>query len=345
MHLDPMVSNMIIGGISGTVSNMAVFPVELVKTKMQNAASDEEKQRYRDVASTVTSITTEKGFPGLWEGSTAVLLGSAPESAIQLASHSWLIATFALAAGGVGDSGLTVAQQLLSGALAGAATLIATNPMEVLRLQISENGGSIAELSQKLGLAGLFKGSSATLLRDIPFAALYYTLYWKLKTVVGPLLGPHASDCVVQFCAGLSAGAIASLSTTPCDFIKTRIQSRIGHLPPAASSLCFSAPGEEASLTPPCGEGDLVAAQRRQREQPPKNRPLYPECPRLVAAFATEQDLGIDSRASLYSEVVSIVSAEGAGVLMRGAGLRVAKIAPRMAISLAIYESLQHLNL
>ena len=307
MHVDPIMANVLIGGISGTVSNMCVFPAELVKTKMQNAVSAEEKLRYHDVVSTVSDLTAEKGILGLWDGSTAVLLGSAPESAIQLATHSFLIACMRQHAFPNDGYGAGLEQQVIAGALAGAATLVATNPMEVLRLHATEGRrqhGSIADAAASLGISGLFTGSSATLLRDIPFAALYYTLYFEAKTILEPLFahGGSSHAWMPQFLAGLISGAIASLSTTPCDVIKTRVQSKIGNIGPKAKA---------------------TGARR------------------LVTAFATEVDLV--PRTSVLDEAKRIVSAEGAHVLMRGSGLRVAKIAPRMAICLVLFETLQNL--
>ena len=98
MQLDPLLGNVIIGGISGTISNVAVFPIELVKTKIQSASSAEDRLKFRDCQSVMRAIIEEKGVIALWEGVTPVLIGSAPESAIQLAVHSWVVAALALSA-------------------------------------------------------------------------------------------------------------------------------------------------------------------------------------------------------------------------------------------------------
>jgi len=47
MQLDPVVSNMIIGAVSGSISNMAVFPLEYAKTRMQLAKGKTQKAKYR----------------------------------------------------------------------------------------------------------------------------------------------------------------------------------------------------------------------------------------------------------------------------------------------------------
>lgn len=303
MHVDPLVANIVIGGISGTVSNMAVYPLELVKTRMQNAVSVDDKAKYKDLGATIAHIAADKGVAGLWEGSTPVLLGSAPESSIQLAAHSFLVAQLVVAAGVNGEAGLTVSQQMLAGALAGGATLIATNPMEVLRLQGSEGGDgegggmldNMRKLFAKEGPLALFDGAGATLLRDIPFAALYFALYCHFKVA----LTGH-EQWVVELFSGLGAGACASFLTTPADVVKTRIQSRVGK--PASP----------------------------------------PSPPRLYAAFATEDDLTAGPTTT-SAELAHIITSEGWSSLMSGAKLRVLKLAPRMAISLTIYETLQRL--
>jgi len=224
MHIDPLISNMIIGGISGTVSNMAVFPVDLIKTRMQNAVSAEEKERNCNFVSTFHELTNRKGILGLWQGSAPVLFGSAPESAIQLAAHSWLIgAAMSTDPAAGSEAALSLSAQLVAGALAGGATLVATCPMEVLRLQLSQCDKGEGEDTimhqpatpflfltriQAIGLAGLFRGSSATLLRDMPFSAIYYTLYCHLKTSVGPLIGAGQEEAwTAHLVAGLVAGS------------------------------------------------------------------------------------------------------------------------------------------
>lgn len=73
--------------------------------------------------------------------------------------------------------------------MAGAATLAVTNPMEVLRLHaLQSKGSSMGASIREIGLRGLFSGSGATLLRDVPFAAICFTLYGQIKMAVEPAL-------------------------------------------------------------------------------------------------------------------------------------------------------------
>jgi solute carrier family 25 (mitochondrial aspartate/glutamate transporter), member 12/13 len=109
-----------------------------------------------------------------------------------------------------------------------------TNPLEIVKIrlqvqgEVAKAGGaekrSAMWIVKNLGLAGLYKGASACLLRDVPFSAIYFPTYSHLKK---DLFGesPTKKLGVVQLLtAGAIAGMPAAYLTTPCDVIKTRLQ-------------------------------------------------------------------------------------------------------------------------
>jgi hypothetical protein len=117
MQLDPFVTNLVLGGIAGTVSNTVVFPLDLAKTKMQQSA---QASAEGPLASLANVVRTD-GISGLWAGATPVMLGCAPESAIQLAVHSWLITCLTIASAApmneaqMNEASLPLASQVLCG--------------------------------------------------------------------------------------------------------------------------------------------------------------------------------------------------------------------------------------
>ncbi|EKX54780.1 hypothetical protein GUITHDRAFT_62947 [Guillardia theta CCMP2712] len=280
--MDPFVKDLFIGGLAGTISNIVVFPVDLAKTKMQNAKDQADKQKYGGFFSTVSSIVKEEGVHGLWSGSLPVLMGSAPESAIQLACHSWLIAFLlhGMSQDASSEAQLPLTLQIIAGGIAGASTLIATNPMEVLRIRAASSDQRCLITNVKsLGLLGLFAGYQATWLRDIPFAGIYFPMYCNMKVLVTQMMAAcnlPAYESISMTMAGLLAGMFASCVTTPADVIKTRIQTNIGK-----------------------------------------------------------------SLASSSSTALSMVVEEGWHSFLSGVGPRVMRLAPGMAITLVIYETLQ----
>lgn len=65
---------------------------------------------------------------------------------------------------------MSITYLALSGAIAGTCQVIATNPMEVVKInmQMQAQGAatvSYGQMIRELGLAGLYKGVSATLMR------------------------------------------------------------------------------------------------------------------------------------------------------------------------------------
>lgn len=77
----------------------------------------------------------------------------------------------------LGTENLSITYLALSGAIAGTCQVIATNPMEVvkIRMQMSSQQGATPQYGavlRQLGLSGLYTGVSATLLRYAPFTLL-----------------------------------------------------------------------------------------------------------------------------------------------------------------------------
>lgn len=77
---------------------------------------------------------------------------------------------------------------------------------------------------KNLGLAGLYKGASACLLRDVPFSAIYFPTYSHLKKDVFGESRTKKLGILQLLTAGAIAGMPAAYLTTPCDVIKTRLQ-------------------------------------------------------------------------------------------------------------------------
>lgn len=74
------------------------------------------------------------------------------------------------------------------------------------------------------GLAGLYKGLGATLLRDVPFSIVYFPLFANLNNLGFNELAGKASFAH-SFMSGCAAGSIAAVTVTPLDVLKTRIQT------------------------------------------------------------------------------------------------------------------------
>lgn len=149
----------------------------------------------------------------------ANLAGVTPEKAIKLAVNDYARACFADNLHKPPNE-LPPAYGMLAGAAAGLCQVVATNPMEMVKIQMqlaAKTGRPIpktVDVVKRLGLRGIYTGTTITLMRDIPFSVLFFQGYAMLKEQLDS-----------SFLAGCLAACVASAAATPMDVIKTRYQS------------------------------------------------------------------------------------------------------------------------
>jgi len=212
--------NLIIGAFAGMVASAVVFPIDTAKTRIQASEGDQKLNTLQ----TIKKIIDEEGFFALYNGLVPVMIGAAPESAIQLSMYEFVLSTLKHAQHIDGLTSVPFQLQAMAGSIAGIATIVATNPLEVLKIraQTSRDKKSTMDHVRELGLSGLYTGYQATWLRDIPFATIYFPLYSSVKSCMN---GVCTSSMASAMVAGLFSGMMASLVTTPADVIKTTVQS------------------------------------------------------------------------------------------------------------------------
>lgn len=139
---------------------------------------------------------------------------------------------------------LPLEREMASGGLAGACQIVITTPMELLKIQMQDAGRvqaadkaagkpikklSAWSLTQELiktkGIAGLYKGTGATALRDVSFSVVYFPLFARLNSL-GPRKPENPEEAVFywSFLSGCVSGSVAALTVNPFDVIKTRLQ-------------------------------------------------------------------------------------------------------------------------
>ncbi|XP_020710504.1 calcium-binding mitochondrial carrier protein Aralar1 isoform X1 [Athalia rosae] len=216
----------VLGSIGGAVGATAVYPVDLVKTRMQNQRTGSfiGELMYRNSIDCFKKVIRHEGVTGLYRGLVPQLMGVAPEKAIKLTVNDFVRDKFMDKNGN-----LPIFGEIISGACAGGSQVVFTNPLEIvkIRLQVAgeiAGGSKVSALSvvKELGLFGLYKGARACLLRDVPFSAIYFPTYAHLKTKMADEGGYNTP--VSLLIAGAMAGVPAAALVTPADVIKTRLQ-------------------------------------------------------------------------------------------------------------------------
>lgn len=178
-----------LGSIAGAFGAFMVYPIDLVKTRMQNQRSARVGQLlYKNSIDCFQKVMRNEGFRGLYSGVLPQLVGVAPEKAIKLTVNDLVRGKFSDPKTGQ----IWWPHEILAGGSAGACQVIFTNPLEIVKIRLQIQGEvaksqkavekrSAMWIVRNLGLVGLYKGASACLLRDVPFSAIYFPTYNHLK--------------------------------------------------------------------------------------------------------------------------------------------------------------------
>ncbi|KAH8281060.1 hypothetical protein KR054_009236, partial [Drosophila jambulina] len=215
-----------LGSFAGAVGATVVYPIDLVKTRMQNqrAGSYIGEVAYRNSWDCFKKVIRHEGVLGLYRGLLPQLMGVAPEKAIKLTMNDLVRDKFTDKKGNI-----PTWAEVLAGGVAGGSQVVFTNPLEIVKIRL-QVAGEIASGSKirawsvvkELGLFGLYKGARACLLRDVPFSAIYFPTYAHVKASMADKDGYNHP--LTLLAAGAIAGVPAASLVTPADVIKTRLQ-------------------------------------------------------------------------------------------------------------------------
>ncbi|KAI5801220.1 mitochondrial carrier domain-containing protein [Geopyxis carbonaria] len=221
-----------LGAVAGAFGATVVYPIDLVKTRMQNQRSKVVGElMYKNSMDCAKKVIRNEGFKGLYSGLGPQLLGVAPEKAIKLAVNDLV----RMKAPKNKDGSISLPWEIIAGGTAGGCQVVFTNPLEIVKIRLQIQGEvaknvegaprrSALWIVKNLGLVGLYKGASACLLRDVPFSAIYFPAYAHLKKDYFGESPTKKLGILPLLAAGAIAGMPAAYLTTPCDVIKTRLQ-------------------------------------------------------------------------------------------------------------------------
>lgn len=202
-------SSVWMGAASGMVGISAVYPVDVVKTRLQNSSSG---------AGTIQlfqSIVRSEGYAAFYKGLVPQLCGTGPDKAISLGTRT-LISKF--------QDDPTCTRSIATAA-AGAGMIQSTimSPFEIVKVRMQlDSSKTMGSIIRSLGGRGLYRGFSACFARDVAFSTTYFTLYELAKQRMNIADGGSLGWALV---AGIASGVPAAFCTTPLDVIKTRLQA------------------------------------------------------------------------------------------------------------------------
>lgn len=234
----------VVGAGIFTGVTVALYPISVVKTRLQVASHDALE---KNAISVIKGLLKTDGIPGLYKGFGTVVTGAIPTRILFLTA---LETTKVAALKMVEPFKLSEpAQAAIANGVAGMMASLCSQsifvPVDVVSQRLMVQGYSghatytggldvVRKVIKSDGIRGLYRGFSLSVITYSPSSAVWWASYGASQRFIWSHLDdgiatPTVGKIVaVQAAGGIIAGATASCITTPLDTIKTRLQV-IGH--------------------------------------------------------------------------------------------------------------------
>ncbi|KAK1160329.1 solute carrier family 25 member 39-like isoform X1 [Acipenser oxyrinchus oxyrinchus] len=187
---------------------------------------------FRGTVDAFVKITRYEGVRSLWSGLPPTLVMAVPATVIYFTCYDQLRDFLRY---GMGYQGNQV--PLVAGAFARLGAVTVISPLELIRTKMQSRQLSYRELGVCIqssvaqgGWLSLWRGWGPTILRDVPFSALYWFNYELVKARLCKEYSVQEATFMMSFNAGAISGAIAAVMTLPFDVVKTRRQIELGEM-------------------------------------------------------------------------------------------------------------------
>jgi solute carrier family 25 S-adenosylmethionine transporter 26 len=215
------ITALIAGGMAGTSVDVTLFPIDTLKTRLQAPAG----------------FWKAGGVTGIYNGIGAAAAGSAPGAALFFSTYECMKPVVLQWQEAAGFHDQPAVSHMVAASFGEAAACFVRVPTGVVtaKMQISSKPGTVMEtfrmvLQERHGgsilsgfTGGLYRGFGITLFREIPFAAMQFPMYEKMKSVWADRQGVMQVNPLQAAMCGSLSGAIAGAATTPLDVLKTRL--------------------------------------------------------------------------------------------------------------------------
>ncbi|XP_061089022.1 probable mitochondrial glutathione transporter SLC25A39 isoform X3 [Conger conger] len=177
-------------------------------------------------------ITRNEGVRSLWSGLPPTLVMAVPATVIYFTCYDQLRDFLCF---GMGYQGIQV--PLVAGGLARLGAVTVISPLELVRTKMQSRQLTYSELRVCIrssvaqeGWLSLWRGWGPTVLRDVPFSALYWFNYELVKAKLCAGYSLSEASFMMSFVAGAISGAVAAVMTLPFDVVKTQRQIQLGEM-------------------------------------------------------------------------------------------------------------------
>ncbi|KAK8407225.1 hypothetical protein O3P69_002051 [Scylla paramamosain] len=207
-HEEPsFVTSLMAGGMAGTAVDVALFPLDTLKTRLQSEAG----------------FRASGGFRGIYSGLGPAALASAPNAALFFCTYESMKKVLSCHV----PSNYLPGVHMAAASAGEVVACIIRVPMEVVKqrrqAQFSNSSIKVVQhILRKEGTRGLFRGYLSTVTREIPFSLIQFPVWEWLKKYWSDKQGHYVDSWQSSLCGAFAGGFSAAL-TTPLDVAKTRI--------------------------------------------------------------------------------------------------------------------------
>jgi len=200
-------TSMMAGAAAGIVVDVALFPLDTLKTRLQS--------QYGFIQS--------GGFRGIYKGLTPTIIGAPFTAGLFFGTYDSFKNVFP----NVSSTNAPLVH-LCAGIVGEVVCCTTKVPIEIIkqRRQASPNQEPILKIMKKAyaseGIFGFYRGFWTTVVRDVPFSMLQLPIWEYLKKEYKIFTGKPLTPLEVAVCGSISGGIAAAL-TTPIDVTKTQI--------------------------------------------------------------------------------------------------------------------------
>ncbi len=199
--------SLLAGGLAGCSVDLVLFPLDSLKTRLQAYKSGQ-----------------TLSFKNPYSGLASTMLASFPCAATFWATYMTAKRTFRSALPDLHPAAI----HLLAAACGSTATSLVRTPFEVVKQQMqlglyTSNTQTLKGILAHNGALGLFAGFGSLVMREIPFDAIQFLTYERLKYAD---YGGGERGVAASLVNGAAAGGLAAFFTTPIDVVKTRLMTQ-----------------------------------------------------------------------------------------------------------------------
>jgi len=195
------------GGCAGTSVDVALFPLDTIKTRLQDPRG----------------FSKAGGVKGVYQGLGAAAGGSAPGAALFFSTYETTKNMLTRRT----DTKYHSACYMVASSMGEIAACLVRVPTENVKQKMQAGlykatGDCVRGILKEQGVGGFYVGYMTTVAREIPFSFIQFPIYEGMKKKWSAWQGSEVTTVQSSLC-GSVAGGFSAAVTTPLDVIKTRL--------------------------------------------------------------------------------------------------------------------------